>query len=98
MPVKLGSTSIEPGTSQGWSVGTRDMGLVAVFVANAVSPSFTDARWFLTTGGYPFYNQVGISTTWTQLSDDESILTYHVLVQNNSNSVVEYDLFGIELK
>ncbi len=44
----------------------------------------------LTGGGYPFENQLGISTQWSQLSDDQTTLIYYIVVQNNSNNTIEY--------
>lgn len=48
-------------------------------------------------GGYPFENQLGISTIWSQLSDDETELLYYMVVQNNSNNTIEYAFVETDL-
>jgi hypothetical protein len=35
-------------------------------------------------------NELGVSTQWSQLSDDESTLFYFLVVKNDSNNTVEY--------
>ena len=39
---------------------------------------------------YPAVNQLGVSTQWSQLSNDESMLIYFLIVTNYSNNTVEY--------
>jgi hypothetical protein len=53
----------------------------------------------LTSGGYPYFNELGISTIWSELSTDLSNLVYFMAVQNNSGNTIEYafleaDRFG----
>jgi hypothetical protein len=54
------------------------------------TPSLTSNLWALTSGGYPYLNELGVSTIWSQLSDDSSVLVYYMVVQNNSNNIIEY--------
>jgi hypothetical protein len=62
-----------------------------------LSPSFTNGEWALTSGGYPFENQLGISTIWSQLSDNLQNLVYYMVVQNNSNNTMEYAFLESDL-
>jgi hypothetical protein len=34
--------------------------------------------------------ELGVSTIWSQLSDDQSTLLWFMVVTNNSNNIVEY--------
>ena len=51
---------------------------------------YTNAQWALTGGGYPYENQLGISTQWCQYSPYENTLYYYIIVQNNSIFPLEY--------
>ena len=62
-----------------------------------LSPSLTGALWNITSGGYPFFNELGVSTIWSQLSDDMSTLVFFLVVQNNSNDVIEYAFLESDL-
>jgi hypothetical protein len=92
MATQWGSNSLSPNSSAGWFfVRPVSGGFLPYLSVIPTSPSFTDpSQWSLTSGGYPFENQLGISTQWSQLSDDESALVYYIVVQNNSNNTIEY--------
>lgn len=51
---------------------------------------YTNGQWSLTGGGYPYFNQLGISTQWCQYSPYENTLYYYIVVQNNSIFPLEY--------
>jgi len=39
---------------------------------------------------YLFMNQLGYSTNWVKMSDDQSWLIHYVLVQNNSQNPIDF--------
>jgi hypothetical protein len=91
MASQWGSSSIAPGSTAGWYfVRNKESGFLPVLQVMPLSPSFANNDWELTGGGYPYFNQLGISTIWSQLSDDETDLVYYMAVQNNSNNTIEY--------
>lgn len=47
-------------------------------------------QWVALNFFYPVVNQLGVSTQWSQLSNDESMLIYFLIVTNYSNNTVEY--------
>jgi hypothetical protein len=91
MATQWGSNSIAPGQSAGWFFSRANRTeFLPVLQVMPLSPSFTNGEWALTGGGYPYFNQLGISTTWSELSDDLQNLVYHLVVQNNSSNTIEY--------
>jgi hypothetical protein len=55
-----------------------------------LTPSFTDNLWNTASDGYPYWNELGVSTAWSQLSGDLTTVLYFMVVTNNSNNTVEY--------
>jgi hypothetical protein len=93
-----GSHSLAPGSSAGWYfVRGKETGFLPVLQVMPMSPSFTNGGWALTSGGYPYENQLGISTIWSQLSDDLTELVYYMVVQNNSSNTIEYAFVETDL-
>jgi hypothetical protein len=92
MASQWGNNSIAPGQSAGWFFARANTtGFLPVLQVMPLTPSFTNpSQWALTSGGYPYQNQLGISTIWSQLSDDLSTVSWLMVVQNNSNNTVEY--------
>jgi hypothetical protein len=91
MAVSWGEHSLSPATSAGWFFSRPNLpGFLPVLQVEPLTPSFTNGSCMLTGGGYPYANQLGISTIWSQLSDDLSTVSYYMVVQNNSNEIVEY--------
>ena len=91
MAAEWGNHSLSPGSSAGWFFSRPNLpGFLPVLQVEPLTPSFTNGGWALTGGGYPYVNQLGISTIWSQLSDDLSTVSYYIVVQNNSNEIVEY--------
>jgi hypothetical protein len=99
MAAQWGSNSIAPGQSAGWFFARANTpGFLPVLQVMPLSPSFTDpSQWALTSGGYPYENQLGISTIWSQLSDDLSTVSWLMVVQNNSNNTIEYAFLESDL-
>jgi len=102
MAVEWGSNSLGPRQSAGWSFARPvASGFLPVISVRPLSPSFTDNHWSFPIGlnvaYYPFFNQLGVSTLWSQLSDDESYLIYYVVVSNFSNSTIEYAFLEADL-
>jgi hypothetical protein len=91
MASEWGSNSIAPGSTAGWYFSRPNLpGFLPVLQVMPLSPSFANNDWELTGGGYPYFNQLGISTIWSELSDDLATATYYMEVQNNSNNTIEY--------
>lgn len=98
MASQWGSHSLAPGSSAGWFfVRNKETGFLPVLQVMPMSPSFASGTWALTSGGYPYVNQLGISTIWSQLSNDETELIYHMVVQNNSRDIIEYAFVETDL-
>ena len=98
MASQWGSNSIAPGQSAGWFFSRANRTeFLPVLQVMPLSPSFTNGEWALTSGGYPFENQLGISTTWSELSDDLQNLVYYLVVQNNSDNTIEYAFLEADL-
>jgi hypothetical protein len=98
MAAQWGSNSLAPGTSAGWYfVRPNASGFLPVLQVMPISPSFTGGLWSLTNGGYPYWNELGISTIWSQLSDDSANLVYFMVVQNNSQNYIEYAFLESDL-
>ena len=55
-----------------------------------LTPSNTDNLWYKASSGYTYLNELGVSTIWSQLSNDQQSLIYFMVVTNNSNNIVEY--------
>jgi hypothetical protein len=91
MASQWGNNSLAPGKSAGWFFARPNVtGFVPVLQVMPLVPSFTSNLWNITSSGYPSWNQLGISTIWSQLSDDLSSIVYFMIVQNNSKNVIEY--------
>jgi hypothetical protein len=98
MAAQWGANSLAPGASAGWFFARPDTtGFLPMLQVMPLTPSFTGNLWNLTGDGYPFLNELGVSTTWSQMADDLSGLTYFLVVTNNSNSVVEYAFLEADL-
>jgi hypothetical protein len=54
-----------------------------------MTPSFTNSGWTVASDGYPSENELGISTIWSQLSNDSTALIYYMVVMNRSSNIVE---------
>jgi hypothetical protein len=98
MATQWGSNSIAPGQSAGWFFSRANRTeFLPVLQVMPLSPSFTNAEWNLTGGGYPYFNELGVSTTWSELSDDLQNLVYYLVVQNNSSNTIEYAFLEADL-
>lgn len=70
-------------------------GFLPVISVLPLTPSFTNpgqmyAQESLDQLSFPIANQLGVSTIWSQLSDDGSNLIYYMAVMNFSNSTIQY--------
>ena len=91
MATQWGSNSLAPGASAGWNFARSNIpGFLPVLQVMPLTPSFTDNLWSVASDGYPYLNQLGVSTAWSQLSSDLTTVTYFMVVTNNSNNTVEY--------
>lgn len=84
MAAQYGDATIAPGASVGWTF-QRDysVGFLPVFQVVPTSSSHTYPQFALTGGSYPYYNQLGISTIWSEYSD-RGISYWYMIVQNYS--------------
>jgi hypothetical protein len=96
MALQLGNNSLGPRMSAGYTFNRPvSKGLFPCISVIPTSPSFTPVGFVVSSDGYPVMNQLGASTQWSQLSDDESQLSYFIVVENNSNNTVEFSfVFG----
>jgi hypothetical protein len=91
MASQWGSNSLAPGASAGWFFARPNVpGFLPVLQVMPLTPSFTDNLWYTAADGYPYLNQLGVSTAWSQLSADLTTVLYFMVVTNKSNSTVEY--------
>ena len=91
MAAQWGSNSLGPGSAAGWFFARgNSQGFLPYLSVIPTSPSFTPSGWTEAGDGYLSENELGVSTQWSQLSDDESTLFYFLVVKNNSNNTVEY--------
>lgn len=98
MANQWGINSLAPGKSAGWFFARENVtGFLPVLQVMPLTPSFTDNLWFVSSDGYSHFNQLGISTLWSQLSDDLNNLVYFMVVENNSDSIVEYAFLEADL-
>jgi hypothetical protein len=95
MATEWGDNFLAPGASAGWffvrpaswPAGNVPLPVLSV---RPLSSSHTGALWFGGGNNYPFVNELGASTIWSQLSDDATSLIYFMVVSNNSRSSVAY--------
>lgn len=99
MAAQWGSNSIAPGGNAGWFFARPNTpGFLPVLTVMPLSPSLTNpSHWNLTSGGYPYQNQLGVSTIWSQLSDDRSTVLWLMVVQNKSDHMIEYAFLESDL-
>jgi len=98
MAAQWGSNSLAPGASQGWFFARANTpGFLPVLQVMPLSPSFTGNQWFVAGDGYPSLNELGVSTVWSQLSDDLSTVLWFMVVENNSNNTIEYAFLESDL-
>lgn len=99
MAAQWGSNSLAPGGIAGWFFARANTpGFLPVLQVMPLSPSLTNpSGWHLTSGGYPVQNQLGVSTIWSQLSDDSSTVFWLMIVQNNSSNTIEYAFLETDL-
>ena len=98
MAAQWGQHSLAAGASAGWFFSRANAGgFLPVLQVLPLTPSFTGNQWSRAGDGYPALNELGVSTTWSQLADDLSGLTYYLVVSNRSQQVVEYAFVEADL-
>jgi hypothetical protein len=98
MAAQWGNNSLAPGATAGWFFArSKATGFLPVLQVMPMSPSFTNSGWSVAGDGYPSENELGISTIWSQLSNDESTLIYYMVVMNRSSNTVEYAFLESDL-
>jgi hypothetical protein len=98
MAAQFGNNSLAPGASAFWFF-TRQaaVGFLPVLSVAPLSPSFTEPLGFGGGTNYPYYNELGTSTIWSQLSNDGSTVNYYLTVSNNSNNTISYAFLEADL-
>lgn len=103
MAVEWGNNTIGGGQTHGWYfVGPATPGFLPVLSVRPLSPSFTSDNGFhwesgLTSMSFPVERQLGISTIWSQMSDDQRNVTHFMLVMNYSDSTLAYSFLESDL-
>ena len=98
MAAQWGNNSLAPGASAGWFFARPvTNGVLTLMSVMPLSPSFTGSLWFGGGGSYPYQNELGVSTTWSQLSDDSSTVFYLLVVSNNSDNTISYAFLEADL-
>jgi hypothetical protein len=103
MATQWGSNSLAPGKTAGWFfVRSGTSGFLPVLSVVPLNPSFTDSTGFhftegFTTMSFPTQNQLGVSTIWSQRSNDGSQVTYFMLVMNFSQATINYAFLEADL-
>lgn len=96
MATEWGNNTIGSGQLQGWSFSrAAQPGLLPVISVRPLTPSFTNDNGFhwsssLTSMSFPTETQLGVSTLWSQMSNDQTTITYYLLVINYSSSTLSY--------
>ena len=96
MAGQWGSNTLGSGQWTWWYfVRPVTSGFLPVISVLPLSPSFTNPGQMyvsesLDSLSFPTANQLGVSTIWSQLSDDGSSLVYYMAVMNFSNSTIQY--------
>ncbi len=90
-----GKNTLGPGSSQGWyfkrSAKAGFLPYISIYPLGLDGYNVWEPdKWNLTTGGYPYFNQLGISTQWCAFAPGEQALYYFIVVQNNSDYPLQY--------
>jgi hypothetical protein len=99
MATVIGSFSIGPGPGavNFYEFGKpQSEGFLPLIYVIPTSPSFTNPQGLISGSGAPYFNQLGVSPLWSQLSDDETELTYYIAVQNESNNAIEFSFVEMD--
>jgi hypothetical protein len=96
MAGQWGSNTLGPGQTASWFfVRPVASGFLPVLSVIPLTPSFTDDNRFhavidLDRMSFPTMSQLGVSTIWSQLSNDGRQLVYFMMVMNFSRSTIQY--------
>ena len=106
MASEWGNNSLASGQAAGWSFSRpAQPGFLPVISVRPLSPDFTSSQWSYTGAGalglegisFPQFTHLGVSTIWSQLSDDGTENIYYLLVINDGNQTVEYAFVEADL-
>jgi hypothetical protein len=91
MAAQWGNNSLAPGANAGWFFARPNAtGFLPVLQVMPMTPAFMGNQWTVASDGYPSWNELGVSTIWSQLSSESNTLIYYMLVMNRSSNTVEY--------
>jgi hypothetical protein len=93
MAAMWGKNTLGPGSSQGWYFKRPAKAGLLPYISIyplGLDDVWEPGQWSLTTGGYPYWNQLGISTQWCAFAPGEQALNYFIVVQNNSEYPLQY--------
>jgi hypothetical protein len=98
MASQWGNNSLAPGASSGWFFArSKEQGFLPVLQVMPLTPSNTNNLWSKASDGYTYLNELGVSTIWSQLSNDENTLLFFMVVTNNSSNIIEYAFLESDL-
>jgi hypothetical protein len=102
MAVQWGNNTLAGGEVAGfYFVRPVAAGFLPIISVLPVSPSFTPDGFSvdvgLTSVTFPFYNQLGVSNMWSQMTDDGINLVYSIVVMNFSNNTVGFAFVEADL-
>jgi hypothetical protein len=106
MAIEWGVNSLAAGQAAGWSF-TRPAqpGFLPVISVRPLTPDFSPPQWSYVGAGdlglegisFPVWTHLGVSTIWSQMSDDLTDNIYYLLVMNFGNQTVEYAFVEADL-
>jgi hypothetical protein len=99
-----GNNVLAPGAKTGWYFtrlqiieGPNQTPLPCINV-HALTDGGDDNSWHTTGDGYPYFNQLGVSTQWNMVSHGEGgARDYLLVVINNSVNSVAYEFIEADL-
>ena len=98
MAAQWGANSLAPGASHGWFFArANESGFLPVLQVMPLSPSSNNALWSTQSDGFATFNELGVSTTWSQLSSDQSTVLWFMVVENRSSNIIEYAFLEADL-
>jgi hypothetical protein len=106
MASEWGHNSLAVGQAAGWCFSRpAQRGFLPVISVRPLSPDFSPSQWSYVGVGefgiegisFPQWSHLGVSTIWSNLSDDGTENVYCLLVINDGNQTVEYAFVEADL-
>ncbi len=106
MASEWGLNSLASGQAAGWTfTRAATPGFLPVISVRPLSPDFTGSEWSYVGAGdfglqgisFPLWTHLGVSTIWSNMSDDLTENVYYLVVVNFGNQTVEYAFVEADL-